>query len=243
MFGLVDFHTHILPAIDDGSSDVQESILMLKQIKSQNASTVIATPHFYANKNSVAQFCTNRMQSVQNLYDYASQQGESLDINLLLGAEVAYYDNISSNEDLDKLCIYGTNTLLLELPFNKLEHTIFNEVSLISIHGITPVIAHCERYLKFKNGVDIFSKLISCGAYIQVNASFFSDAFTRNKAVRLLKNDLIHVLGSDTHGINIRKPNINLAVDVIEKRLSSAYIDQININSNNLLQGAKVIHL
>ena len=44
---MLDFHTHILPGIDDGSKDIETSCKMLDMLKEQNVDIVVATPHFY----------------------------------------------------------------------------------------------------------------------------------------------------------------------------------------------------
>lgn len=240
---MIDFHTHVLPKLDDGSKSIDETTLMLKQIKAQNISTVIATPHFYANKISVDDFLKARNESVESLAVRLKNRGELLDMSLFLGAEVAYYDNISENENLEKLCIEGTKTLLLELSYKPVDCYVLSEIANISIRGITPVIAHCERYLKFKNSIEMFGRLIACGAKIQVNSDFFIGRLTKNKAMKLLKSNQIHVLGSDCHNMKKRKPNLDLAVKEIAKKRLSFAINQVNLNANELLEGAKVINL
>lgn len=238
---LIDFHSHVLPAIDDGSKDVYQSMRMLEQLKKQNVQTVIATSHYYVSKNSIPEFLAKRTASMEVLYKHIEQTNSFLDLEFVPGAEVTYYENISLNDKLAQLCIYGTKTLLLELPFAKLDQSIFEEVSLIADLGITPVIAHCERYLKFNNNIDIYNKLIDCGAYIQANAKFFSEPFTKNKALKLLKSNLIHVIGTDCHDMEKRPPNMDLAIHSIEKKLGENQVKKIVDNANKLLEGSKMI--
>ena len=57
---MIDFHTHILPNVDDGSKGVEESTLMLTRLFEQGVNKVIATPHFYANDESVDEFLLRR---------------------------------------------------------------------------------------------------------------------------------------------------------------------------------------
>lgn len=238
MLNLVDFHTHVLPGIDDGSKNPDQSIQMLKQLESQNISSVVATPHFYTHKISANDFLQARNNSLQALLNELDEKNLKLNLQLFIGAELAYYDNIGSNDELENFCIQGTKTLMLELPLCKFDNRIFNEIYAISSQGITPVIAHCERYLKFKNNISIYQNLIDSGAKIQANSNFFIDVLTKNKAMKLLKNDFIHVLGSDCHDLINRKPNLDLALQNINKKKLSQCIEQINFNTNELLKGA-----
>ena len=99
---MIDFHTHILPGVDDGSKNVEESLLMLDSMKNQGVKTVIATPHFYANDESVESFLSRRNEAFSSLKKSLADGPE-----IILGAEVRYYDGISRLEDLKKLRIEG----------------------------------------------------------------------------------------------------------------------------------------
>ena len=109
---VIDFHSHILPEIDDGSRNVETSIGMLRMCREQGVDIMIATPHFYADSNRVERFVENR----KNAYDKV--MAENADIpHIMMGAEVAFFDGISRAERVDALTIEGTNIMLLEMPF------------------------------------------------------------------------------------------------------------------------------
>ena len=110
---MVDFHTHILPGMDDGSRDVEQSLAMLRMEREQGIETVVLTPHFYARQNAPARFLERRSQSFQKL---SAALDESCP-RLLLGAEVQYFDNMDRAEEIGSLCIGDTGVLLLEMPF------------------------------------------------------------------------------------------------------------------------------
>jgi protein-tyrosine phosphatase len=99
--------------MDDGSKRVQESLELLSMLSAQGVDTVIATPHFYANDESVDRFLERRAECYGRLCD-ALPDGVP---KMLLGAEVSYYPGISRLEGLSRLCIEGTDILLLEMPF------------------------------------------------------------------------------------------------------------------------------
>ena len=64
---MIDFHTHILPGIDDGSRNSEESIQMLNLEQEQGITKIVFTPHFYANRNSVERFLKRREASYERL--------------------------------------------------------------------------------------------------------------------------------------------------------------------------------
>jgi len=155
---MVDFHSHILPAIDDGSRDVAESLELIKLLKEQGINTVVATPHFIANQESLDSFLIRR----SNAFNLLKTEFTDNDISILLGAEVKFYPGISRMEGLEKLCIEESNILLIEMPFEKWSELTVKEILEISnLKNLTVVIAHIDRYLSFgvSSAVDVFVQI------------------------------------------------------------------------------------
>lgn len=217
---MVDFHSHILPGIDDGSQSVQESIELLKMLSEQGAETVVATPHFFADRESVDEFLQRRQASYTTL---CNELPEGMP-KIVLGAEVKYYSGISRLEELKKLCIGNSKMLLLEMSMSKwTEYTVRELTELSNSRGITLVLAHIERYMDFQDS-DVFPRLLESGVLMQVNATFFTQLRTRRKAISLLKNDSIHFLGSDCHRVLTRPPYIGEAARIIEKKMGKDFV-------------------
>lgn len=220
---MVDFHSHVLPKIDDGSDSVEESVKMLEMLRDQGVTTVVATPHFDANAVSIERFLDQRRESYESL---SARLGQSLP-QICLGAEVLYYSGITRWENLEALCLEGTRVLLLEMPLSRWTTSVVSEVLAISnIKGITVVLAHIERYLKLQRP-GVFEELLNNGIYMQVNASFFTERRMRRRAVKMLKLRQIHLLGSDCHGVTLRPPRIGEAVEIIRKRLGNQPVVQL----------------
>ncbi len=221
---MIDWHSHILPAMDDGSKDPNESIAMIDALAEQGVDTVIATPHFYANDESVEEFLNRREQSYDSLKAHMGDRR----VRLICGAEVRYYPGISRMEGLERLAIGDTNLLLLEMPFAKWsEHTVKELIEIANTRGVRIVMAHIERYLAFQNS-RLFEALIDNGIQMQVNASFFERLFTKNKAIRLLASGYIHFVGSDCHNLTTRAPRLNGAYDLIQKKLGEDFTHQMH---------------
>ena len=140
---MIDWHTHILPEMDDGSHCVAESISMVNMQAAQGVSSIIATPHFYANHDTVSSFLDRRDKTYGLLK--AELPREAPDIKI--GAEVLYYQGISRLEGLMALRIEGSKLLLLEMPMTEwTEHMIKELIELSGKGGIRLVLAHVERY-------------------------------------------------------------------------------------------------
>lgn len=229
---MIDFHSHILPDIDDGSRSVKESVELLEKLSEQGIEKVIATPHFYADNETVNQFLERRRLALNSL----SVELNSETPQILLGAEVRYYQGISHLENLRDLCIENSDLLLLEMPFCKwTEYTVKELAEISNIGGITVVLAHIERYLEFGN-LQFLDNLLQLGVLMQVNASFFVELSTRRKALKMLKNQTIQLIGSDCHGMNHRPPRIDEAFDRIRKKLGDGFVEYINNYANNLFK-------
>ena len=199
---MIDLHSHILPAVDDGSRNTQESLKMLRMLKKQGVTKVVATPHFYANRSSVDEFLSNREESYLRL---CAELSENMP-QIILGAEVKYYEGISRLENLNKLCIGDSKLLLLEMPMRKWTEFILRELRELSLCGnIIIVLAHIERYLAYQNKGTV-DELVNDGILIQANANFFINFTSRHKALSMLRRNLIHFIGSDCHNLTDRVP-------------------------------------
>lgn len=211
---MVDFHTHILPNLDDGSKSVGESLEMLRSERSQGIDTVVLTPHYYSGQNSPEEFLLRRQRSWEQLSG-SLEEGMP---RLLLGAEVQYFENMENLESLPSLCIRGTKLLLLEMPFCHWEDRVIHTVlELNGSDGLQIVLAHIERYLSFPRNCQALELLRRSGILMQVNASFFDGWFRRRKALAMLERGDFHLIGSDCHNTSSRKPNWNLVPEEVVK--------------------------
>ncbi|MDO5123254.1 MAG: capsular polysaccharide biosynthesis protein [Eubacteriales bacterium] len=219
---MVDFHSHILPEIDDGSKSVEESIELLRMLKEQNITKVCATPHYNAKRESVDSFLLRRDEALVKLQ---SELPPDLP-EIIPGAEVAYFVGISNLASLDKLCLSGSRLLLLEMPMGKWASHWVSEVELLSVaKNCTVVLAHIERYLGDGNR-EYVKRLVDNGVLLQVNSGFFDGFFSKIKAFSLMNKEGINFIGSDCHGINRRPPTIGKAYECIEKKMGKDFIKE-----------------
>ena len=215
---VADVHSHILPGVDDGSAGVDESIAMLQAMKSQGIQKVIATPHFYPGMDNPEEFLARRAEAMDRLSEAISGLPDMPQI--LLGAEVYYYPEMSNSESLKRLTMGGSRYIMVELPQSPWPDRIYQElVRIRENQGLIPIVAHVDRYIQPLRTYSIPQKLQELPVLVQANASFFLRTSTRNMALKMLKNGMIHLLGSDCHNMDTRPPRLGEAVEVIRRKL------------------------
>lgn len=203
---MVDFHSHILPGIDDGSIDVEMSLTMLRKEAEQGVKTVVATPHFYANENTPADFLAARQKALEQLQEAAKDEPGLP--RVIVGAEVFYFRGMSDSEAMWDLRIGDTNYILVEPPMPPWNDRVYEELSgLVTKQNLVPIVAHVDRYLPPLFGNRMIDRLLDGHLLIQANAGFFLGKRAKT-AKKLLKEGKIHLLGSDCHDLTERAPNL-----------------------------------
>ena len=222
---MIDFHSHILPEIDDGAQSVDESIAMLKMLKEQGVNTVALTSHYIATDESPEEFLNKRQEAFETLKAEIAQKKEQLP-DLMLGAEMYYYPGILKMDNLSELTLSDTNVLLLEMPMAPWsEFNIRELIEFANFSDIQIVMAHIERYIKFQKKGTV-ERLLESGILMQSNASFFFSRKTKRKALKMFDKGQIHFIGSDCHNLEYRPPRISDAIDVIKDKFSTDAVDQ-----------------
>ena len=233
---MIDIHSHILPGMDDGSSSLEESLSMARESARQGVRLLAATPHFYATQEDPNSFLRRREKSLA-LLESAWQDSFP---TLLVGAEVRYFDGISRVEKIAHLTLDHTRILLLEMPFTSWSRRMVEEVvELQRSRGLQVLLAHVERYLKDQDG-QVWETFRQNGVWMQCNANFFLRWQTKRKAQALFKKGEIQMLGSDTHNMDTRPPNLALARDALVKSLGQAAWRDFERRSYALLKAGMV---
>lgn len=212
---MIDFHTHILPDMDDGSRSVEESLAMLQAEGDAGIERVVFTPHFYASQNSPKEFLCRRKESwsalLPNMYRGLPK--------VSFGAEVQYFEGICQAAEIAALRIAGTPYLLLEMPFRRWEDRMLDDILELSTHPDTIVVlAHIDRYLSNVSSRSL-AYLRDNGVKIQMNVSVFGERRQGHLAMSMLKAGEVHILGTDCHSMGHRRPNWDLLPTKAERLL------------------------
>ena len=229
---MVDLHTHILPAVDDGAQTLEESLKLLYVLGEQGVDKVVLSPHFYAHMEPVDAFLERRNTQAEVL----KKAVLSLDVPLpgaYLGAEVQIAKNLWKYEErFDELCIGGTKYILLEPPYMYWENWVFDSIHEFINNDYLPIIAHVERFLRF-NPKDRIERLLAMEVLFQSNASSYSLFL-----YPLIKEDRIHSFVSDAHNLSTRFPEMGDARKRLEKRFGKKQIDWFNEQAEMVLKDA-----
>ncbi len=224
---IIDFHSHLLPQIDDGSKSLETTKEMLRRMSKQGVTHVIATPHFYATRDRMERFLERREEAYQKVLDM--QQSMEATPKIITGSEVAFFRGISQAEQIDNLLIGDTNVMLLEMPFEEWSSSYIDEVeSLIRDRGFRVVLAHLERYMDIKANKKKIQELTGLPVFVQINAESLLEWRKRGKLIKMFKNGEAHLLGSDCHGINHRVPNLGDGREVLRKKAGSVVLSDID---------------
>ena len=231
---MIDIHTHILPGIDDGSSSVEETLEMLKVMAESGIKKVVATPHFYPETMTVEKFLENRQNAFEKIKNKIPEG-----IEVVLGAEVMIGFDMHK-EDIPKLVIEGTDYLLVEMPYGRWDPWVFDEIFRISAkHGVIVIIAHIDRYVNIARKEDI-NNIFKLNLKYQVNVDNLGGFFKISPAVKMLKSDAVHFVGSDCHNMSTRKPDLANFVKKLEGKVGEARVRKCMENAQRMLENKEI---
>ena len=235
---IIDFHSHILPGIDDGARNLDTSMAMLEQIREQKVDYMVATPHFYASKDRIDSFLAERANAWEQLSEAIEERQFHNAPQFFLGSEVAFFEGISRADQIDSLTIGDTNLLLLEMPFVPWTMQNVREVEkLISDRKLHVIIAHLERFIWMPGNKKMIQSLLELPVTVQINAESFLEWKHRRALLKMFRDGTAHILGSDCHGAHHRVPNLLEGRMVIEKKAGADVLHRMDMQGEKLLFG------
>lgn len=210
-----DLHCHFLPGMDDGCKTPEESVRLLEEQYRQGCRGVAATPHYYA-VESIENFLMRRKKAAGRLLAELKARKPAAIPNICFGAEVAFRETLENEQELERLCYGKSRYLLLEMPFTPwTDRTVRGVERIANMLGIIPVIAHIERYISVVEPTYL-EALMNLNVLIQLNAGNFTGGSRERKALRLVRDGKVQVLGTDSHNITTRSPNMDLANESLQ---------------------------
>lgn len=234
MSTVIDFHSHVLPQIDDGSASLEQSIAMLRMEKEQGIQHVVATPHFYAQHDTPENFLTRRAEAELRLREEMAKHPGLPELSI--GAEVYFFSGISNSDILSELTIDKKRCILIEMPMPPWTDRMYRELEEIyTKQGLTPIIAHVDRYIAPFHTFRIPERLDDLPVLVQANASFFLHKSTKRMALRMLRQGKIHLLGSDCHDLTERAPNLGDALKTLSRDLKPDVFEHIHFYEREVL--------
>ena len=219
-----DFHSHVLPGMDDGAANVAMAMAMLQSSAKQGVETVVATPHFYIGQHNAPTFIKDRKAAYEQLRPHLTEELPQI----RMGAEVLIREGIS-RYDMRPLCLEGTDILLVEMPFMAPPCWVLEELErLVDRQGLTLMYAHLDRYLSWYSHSDFEMLMDLPGSIMQVNADSIADKKYFGSLCRHLPETRRMVLGSDMHNMDHRSPRMAQAVKVMSKnRIGRLWLERM----------------
>ena len=197
---MIDIHTHILPGVDDGASDMEESIKILEGGVRKGIKTFVLTPHIRDNSD------WNKIDYIKKTFVSLNKEcmERGLDVKLILGAELFLTPDLPDRlKDNTIVTINGSGRyVLVELPFYQMPIYTNDVLFKLVLEEFIPIIAHPERYLYLKGKDEIIKKWLENGIMIQINTGSLNGQYggkVKRSAKNFLKNGFVHLLGSDVH--------------------------------------------
>ena len=238
----VDFHSHILPGIDDGSKDEAQSYAMLLEGKKHGVKQIVVTPHFYPDEPSVKEFVERRQKSRDKLELYIRNKEQQDLPHIIHGAEVLLGVDTADLEDLRLVGIQGTDYILIELPYAPWKEWVYESVEKIKVtRGLIPVIAHVERYVPFQKDLESIHRMMNIkGVLGQVNTRSILDRKTRGLSLQLIGNSMVHVIGSDAHRVR-HLEGLDDAYNYIVKKYGIEKLEGLHEQGRMILRNERII--
>lgn len=221
---MIDIHCHVLYGVDDGAKTIEESVAMIEDARKQGVLAMILTPHY---RHGMFAYPKEKIdEHFQKLQPYANALG----MRLALGTE--YHVNSHIVEALDSgRChtLAGTRYVLSEYSHDTEYSYMYQMTQELILHGYVPVFAHAERYQALADR-SAAAELRNLGAWITVNADAvlgLEGMGPKKYCRKLLKEGLIDVIASDSHGIKKRVSHMQQCYELVEKKFTKAYADQL----------------
>ena len=237
---MIDIHSHIIFDVDDGPKTLEDSQRLLEESYRQGVRTIISTSHrrkgmFETPEEKIAA----NFKQVQELAKPVAD-----DLTVLYGAEIYYTSDILKKlEEGTFPSLGGTKYVLIEFSMNTPYKDIHSALGNVIRLGMTPVVAHIERYHCLENDEDRVSELINMGCYMQVNSSnvlkpkLFGDRykFMKKRVQFFLERDLVHFVASDMHNLDDRAPYIQKAYQIVAKKYGAERAEELFKTNQEIL--------
>lgn len=220
-----DIHTHLIPYVDDGAKDVETTRKMLRIAYEDGIRTIIATPHFIVGRSCKKEKLLERFQILVEEANKISSE-----FKIYLGNELYYSSGIVEQlQSGEAFTMADSKYILVEFSVAETFRKMKEGIQDLMMSGYRPILAHIERYQCLRE-LDNVRELAEAGCYLQVNASsFLGNIFDKRARYckKLITSGYVHLVGSDCHNIDERKPMISKSYQYLSKFMNRDTLDEI----------------
>lgn len=237
---IIDIHTHILPGIDDGAKDIEESIEIINYLYKNGITDIVLTSHYIKD----TKYRYNQIAR-ENLFNNLVEKLNNSSINLYLGNEVYLTDDvIDLLEQHEISTINKTKYMLIELPLTNYVANLQNILCELNDYGIIPIIAHPERYEFLQKNYKRVRELLEFNCLLQCNVdSIIGKYGTKAKKTMkwLLKKDLVSFVATDTHYVG-NDEELQKAYKKLKKKVGLNKFNELTqINPKKVLENQNIL--
>ncbi|API92965.1 tyrosine protein phosphatase [Virgibacillus pantothenticus] len=237
---MIDIHSHILPGIDDGAKNEEQSLKMAKAAIEQGIHTIIATPHHQ--NGAFNNFRWEIENNVEILNDFFKREGVPLTV--LPGQETRIYgEMVEGLRQNELLPLNYSKYVFVEFPSDSVPRYTTQLLFDIQVEGYTPIIVHPERNRSLLEHPNLLYELVSKGALTQVTAGSVVGKFGKDIqkfTTQIIEANLTHFVASDAHNTTSRAFYLQEAYEDIKKNFGSDYFYMFLENSNLLVDNDHV---
>jgi tyrosine-protein phosphatase YwqE len=211
-----DIHSHLLPGIDDGSKDFDNTLILLDSLQHIGFKQFIATPHIIKNiwdndRKGIESVTASTVEKLQN---------KNVNIPFKAAAEYMMDESFSKLVASEPLLTLKDNFILVEMSYINPPMQLYDILFEVRVAGYQPVLAHPERYMFYHNNFEEYKKLKKAGCLLQMNLLSSVGYYGKNVAKTsqlLLEKGMIDFTGSDVHHENHTK-SFNKKIEIADSK-------------------------
>lgn len=241
---ITDIHVHVLPGLDDGPQDIEESQALLKELADSGVQRVFCTSHYGS-----PHFAVTYENLVAAYEDLSPVHNNPFSLTLSPAAEVRLSPSLISNLRENRIPTLGnTHYILVEFPGNEISNDNMALIYELRVRGYLPIMAHPERNLAIQRRPQLVDELCEAGVAMQLTADCFlkgpNSNLTRDKlAWRFLESGQASIVASDAHNTSSRPPVLTQAYNHIALKYGSQLVDRLIENANAVWEDADLLRV
>lgn len=223
---ITDIHCHILPGMDDGAKDEEESLALVRMAWEQGVEAFIATPHY---SRQFRNDCPERIREKCEKLEKEARETIASEIRIYPGQEICWEESVPEKLDRGELLTLADSSYVLVEYLPSVSYgALFRNLRTLRLEGYLPILAHAERYGALRT--EGLEELTEAGVCVQMNyGSIGTSLFDKDQrwCRKQLKEGNIHFLGTDMHSVHRRPPRVAEAMKWLETHLSGEELSRI----------------
>lgn len=240
---MIDFHTHIIPNIDDGSRSIEETINLIKEAKEAGFEGIVLTSHYIENYYETD--VPERDVWVKAISENLRSKG--IEANLYLANEIYMSDNMMNLLIEGKAStINNSSYVLFEMPLDAEPANLYDVIYTLQENKLIPVLAHPERYSFIQKEPELAYDLIEKGVLMQANYGSIIGQYGQKAEMivrKFFESNMIHFLGTDVHRQNTIYKNIPEAINQIRAIIGDEKLEELTTENPKLALNNKKIEI